>query len=49
MKTRSEASSDPCVHTRKVQQMLTEVIDHLREDLDRSAFKIFSPSARSMT
>ncbi len=34
MKPRSEKSSDPYAHARNIQQMLTDLIDHLREDLD---------------
>jgi len=53
MKTRSEASSDPLVHTQNVQQMLTEVIDHLREDLDKidepKAQALFETSAEVLT
>jgi hypothetical protein len=53
MKTRSEASSDPSVHTRNIQQMLTEVIDHLREDLDKvtepKAQALFETSAEVLT
>jgi hypothetical protein len=53
MKTRSEASSDPSVHARNIQQMLTEVIDHLREDLDKvtepKAQALFETSAEVLT
>jgi hypothetical protein len=53
MKTRSEASSDPLVHTRNIQQMLTEVIDHLREDLGKvtepKAQALFETSAEVLT
>ena len=53
MKTRSEASSDPSVHTQNVQQMLTELIDHLREDLDKidepKAQALFETSAEVLT
>ena len=53
MKARSEASSDPSVHTRNIQRMLTEVIDHLREDLDRigepKAQALFETSAEVLT
>jgi len=53
MKTRSEASSDPIVHTQNVQQMLTDLIDHLREDLDKidelKAQALFETSAEVLT
>ena len=53
MKTRSEASSDPLVHTQNVQQMLTNLIDHLREDLDKieepKAQALFETSAEVLT
>lgn len=37
MKTRSENTSNPRVHAGNIQQMLTDLIDHLREDIDRVA------------
>ena len=53
MKARSEASHDPSVHTRNIKQMLTEVIDHLREDLDKvtepKAQALFETSAEVLT
>jgi hypothetical protein len=53
MKRRSEASSDPLVHTQNVQQMLRELIDHLREDLDKidepKAQALFETSAEVLT
>jgi hypothetical protein len=39
---KSEDTSDPKVHARNVQGMLTGVIDHLREDLE----KISEPKAQ---
>jgi len=35
MKIESLETSDPKVHARNIQQMLTEVIEHVREDVDR--------------
>jgi hypothetical protein len=44
MKTRSESSSDPCVHTQNIRKMLTELVDHLRKDLD----KVSEPKAQAL-
>ena len=35
MKTQSLETSDPKAHARNIQQMLTELIEHVREDVDR--------------
>jgi hypothetical protein len=35
MKTEVLETSDPKAHVRNIQQMLTEVIDHVREDIDK--------------
>jgi hypothetical protein len=35
MKTTPEETSDPKVHARNVHGMLTEIVDHLRQDIDR--------------
>ena len=42
MKTTSDDTSDVCVHTRKIKQMLSDVIDHTREDID----KVHDPKAQ---
>jgi hypothetical protein len=34
MKTESIPTNDPKVHARNIQQMLSDVIEHLRSDLD---------------
>ena len=44
MKSRSEASSDPCVHTQNIQRKLNELIKHIREDLD----KVNEPKAQAL-
>jgi hypothetical protein len=35
MKTETLETTDPKAHARNIQQMLTEVIKHVREDVDR--------------
>jgi len=35
MKTIDEASAEPAVHSQHLQASLTELIDHLRKDVDR--------------
>ena len=42
MKTRSLDTSDPRAHAGNIQQMLTEIIDHLRDDID----KVTEPKAQ---
>jgi hypothetical protein len=54
MKTpQSEETNDPKVHARNVGGMLKEVIDHLREDLDRfdepKAQALFETGAEVLT
>ncbi|MCD6049907.1 MAG: hypothetical protein K0Q55_1310 [Verrucomicrobia bacterium] len=44
MKTESEQTSDPKVHARNIQKMLTEIIDHVREDVDR----VSEPKAQAL-
>jgi hypothetical protein len=44
MKTKTIASSDPKAHARNVQQMLADVIDHLRADIR----KIKEPKAQAL-
>jgi hypothetical protein len=35
MKAKTLKTSDPKAHARNIEQMLTEVIDHVRADVDR--------------
>ena len=35
MRTKSLETSDPKAHAQNIQRMLTEVIEHVREDVDR--------------
>ena len=35
MKTQTLETSDPKAHAKNIQRMLTEVVDHVREDVDR--------------
>lgn len=35
MNAQTEATSDPCVHARNIKRMLSDVIDHAREDAER--------------
>jgi hypothetical protein len=35
MKIQTLETSDPKAHARNIQQMLSEIIDHVREDVDR--------------
>jgi hypothetical protein len=35
MKTSTLETDDPKAHARNIEQMLTEVIDHVRDDVDR--------------
>jgi len=35
MKSTDETSTDPAVHSEHIQQELTELIDHMREDINR--------------
>jgi hypothetical protein len=44
MKTRSESSNDPNVHTQNIRGMLDDLIDHLREDID----KVSEPKAQAL-
>ena len=44
MENRSESTSDPGTHARNIQEQLTGVIDHLREDLD----KVTEPKAQAL-
>jgi hypothetical protein len=44
MKTRSLDTSDPRAHVANIQQMLTELIDHAREDID----KVSEPKAQEL-
>lgn len=53
MKTRSEASNNPNVHTQNIRGMLDDLIDHLREDIDKvsepKAQALFETSAEVLT
>ena len=44
MKTESLATSDPKVHAQNIQRMLTDVIEHVREDAD----KVNEPKAQAL-
>jgi len=44
MITKSEDTSDPTVHARNIQQMLGEMVDHLRDDIDR----VTEPKAQAL-
>jgi hypothetical protein len=44
MITKSEDTSDPTVHARNIQQMLGELVDHLRDDIDR----VTEPKAQAL-
>ena len=44
MITKSEDTSDPTVHARNIQQMLGEIVDHLRADIDR----VTEPKAQAL-
>ena len=44
MKLQSENTTDPIVHARKIQQMLGEMVDHLREDIDN----VTEPKAQAL-
>jgi hypothetical protein len=44
MITKSEETSDPTVHARNIQQMLGELVDHLRDDIDR----VTEPKAQAL-
>ena len=37
MKTSTLETNDPKAHARNIEEMLTEVIDHVRDDVDRVA------------
>jgi hypothetical protein len=44
MITKSEETSDPTVHARNIQQMLNEMVDHLRDDINR----VTEPKAQAL-
>lgn len=44
MKIQSENTSYPIVHARNIQRMLGEMVDHLREDID----KVTEPKAQAL-
>jgi hypothetical protein len=44
LKFPSENTTDPIVHARNIQQMLGEMVDHLREDID----KVTEPKAQAL-
>ncbi len=53
MKTETEATSDPCVHVRNIKQMLSDLIEHAREDAERvsdpKAQVLFETTAEVLT
>lgn len=53
MKTRTLKTNDPKAHVRNIAQMLTEIIDHVREDVDRvdepKAQVLFETTAEVLT
>jgi hypothetical protein len=53
MKTQTLPASDPNVHARNIQQMLGDVIDHLRADINQvrepKAQALFETSAEVLT
>jgi hypothetical protein len=44
MITKSKETSDPTVHARNIQQMLGELVEHLRDDIDR----VTEPKAQAL-